>query len=83
MDTTLMENAGVELTGDGRAPVFDRRTMETNVPGLYVAGTATAGTQQRYSVFIENCHIHAERIAAALTGTTPPDESNPFNLPES
>ena len=42
--------------------------METNVPGVYVAGTAVGGTQEKYTVFIENCHVHVERIVAALTG---------------
>jgi hypothetical protein len=33
------------------------------VPGLYIAGTAIAGTQKRYRVFLENCiNIHASRI---------------------
>ena len=71
-DNTLFKLAGVELRGDCGAPAFDERTMETNVPGLYVAGTAVAGTQDKYRVFIENCHAHAERIRAALTGTVPP-----------
>jgi thioredoxin reductase (NADPH) len=57
--------------------------METNVPGLYVAGTATAGTQQSYTVFIENCHIHAQRIAAALAGEPPPSAPEPLERPES
>ena len=57
--------------------------FETNVPGLYVAGTASAGTQHSYSVFIENCHIHAERIAAALAGREPPPDPPPLSAPES
>jgi thioredoxin reductase (NADPH) len=44
--------------------------METNVPGLYVAGTAIGGTQDKYTVFIENCHAHVEKIVRALTGKT-------------
>jgi thioredoxin reductase (NADPH) len=73
MDGGLLARAGVELTGPQRAPVFDPRTMETNVPGLYVAGTATAGTQQRFRVFIENCHDHGPRIAAHILGRTAPE----------
>lgn len=71
-DNTLFKLAGIELRGDCGAPVFDERTMETNVPGLYVAGTAVAGTQDKYRVFIENCHVHVDRILAALTGTSAP-----------
>ena len=67
-DLSLLKKAGVQLQTDSSAPVFNPQTMETNVPGLYVAGTATAGTQQKYTVFIENCHIHIDRIVAALTG---------------
>ncbi|MND05270.1 hypothetical protein D3C83_259510 [compost metagenome] len=43
-DTSLFRMAGVELEGDNRGPVHNPDTMETNVPGLYVAGTAAAGT---------------------------------------
>jgi thioredoxin reductase (NADPH) len=79
----LLRRAGIELRGDGGAPVFDERTMETNVPGLYVAGTAVAGTQDKYRVFIENCHVHVERIMAALTGAAAPVAPEPVGLPES
>ena len=67
-DATLFERAGVELVGEERRPKFDRATMETNVPGLYVAGTATGGTQRRTRVFIETSHVHASRIVASVTG---------------
>lgn len=73
-DMSLCKMAGVELIGDSQAPRVDPDTMQTNVPGLFVAGTAIGGTQQRYKIFIENCHIHARRIVAALTGDKPPDE---------
>ena len=82
-DTTLFRLAGIELRGDCHAPVYDERTMETNVPGLYVAGTAVGGTQEKYSVFIENCHVHAERIVAALTGAPPPAAPAPLAQVES
>lgn len=71
-DNTLLISAGVTLTESCRAPVFDPQTMETNVPGIYVAGTAVGGTQDKYTVFIENCHVHVERIVAALTGASAP-----------
>jgi thioredoxin reductase (NADPH) len=67
-DMTLAKQAGVELRGDSGAPVHDESTMETNVPGIYVAGTAVGGTQERYVLFIENCHVHVSRILAAITG---------------
>jgi thioredoxin reductase (NADPH) len=73
MDGCLLASAGVELSGPQLAPTFNPRTMETNVPGLYVAGTATAGTQERFRIFIENCHEHGPRIAAHILGRTAPD----------
>jgi thioredoxin reductase (NADPH) len=76
-DMSLAAAAGVELNGHTQIPTFNPLTMETNVPGLYIAGTAIAGTQQRYQVFLENCHIHVDRILAHLTGHRPPDADVP------
>jgi thioredoxin reductase (NADPH) len=82
-DNTLFKLAGIHLVGDCGAPAFDPATMESNVKGIYVAGTAVGGTQDKYRVFIENCHIHVHRIIAALTGGAPPDEPKPLARPES
>lgn len=82
-DMTLVRMAGVELKDAGQVPVFDPATMQTNVPGVYVAGTAVAGTQGKYQVFIENCHVHTDRILASLTGKTPPAAPQPLDRPES
>jgi thioredoxin reductase (NADPH) len=57
--------------------------METSIKGLYIAGTSIGGTQDKYSVFIENCHVHVERIVAALTGKTLVAENVDFDQPES
>lgn len=68
-DPTLFEQLGVELHGDDRQPVYDPETMETNVPGLFVAGTAVAGTPPRkVTVIVETCHVHVPRIVAAIQG---------------
>ena len=71
-DKSLFEEIGVELVCDEQRPCMNRDTMETNVPSVYVAGTACGGTQKRAKVFIETSHVHAERIAAALTGSAGP-----------
>ena len=71
-DMTLARSAGIETVGVGEVPVHDSRTMETNVPGLFVAGTAVGGTQEKYRLFIENCHVHVDRIVAAITGRQVP-----------
>jgi thioredoxin reductase (NADPH) len=64
--------AGVRLAGPENRPELNEQTMETNVAGVYAAGTAVAGTQQRYRLFVENCHVHVGRILAALTGQPAP-----------
>ena len=71
-DKTLFEMLGVNLVGDNRAPEVDSSTMQTNIENLYIAGTAAAGTQQRFKLFIENCHVHSAKIAQAITGQAPP-----------
>ena len=82
-DMSLFRMAGVELSGDREVPIFDEQTMETNVPGLFVAGTASAGTQRSgVRVFLENCHVHPVRIVAAITGRPPTPTPEPFALPE-
>jgi len=82
-DMSLFRMAGVELTSDGEVPTFDEQTMQTNVPGLFVAGTAVAGTQRSgVRVFLENCHVHVDRILAAITGAAPPPTPAPSSLPE-
>lgn len=71
-DMTLFQQTGVTLEGPSQTPRFDPATMETDVPGLYVAGTAAAGQrQEKYTVFIENSHVHVGRIVQALTGRWP------------
>lgn len=71
-DMTLFKIAGVKLVGEGRAPQHNPETMETNVPGIYVAGTAAGGERKpRYTYFIENCHVHVARIVHNLTGEWP------------
>jgi thioredoxin reductase (NADPH) len=67
-DNTLLRAAGIDLVGEQQQPAFDERTMESNVRGIHVIGTAVAGTQSGYRVFIENCHVHVDRVRAALAG---------------
>jgi thioredoxin reductase (NADPH) len=84
-DSTLFERAGVRLIGPERRPDFNEQTMETNVPGLFVAGTAAAGTQgSGVKEFIETSHVHVGRIVAAIRGTAPPDDATAaYDMPES
>lgn len=82
-DNRLLKLAGVDLTGDDHRPAYNESTMETNVPNVYVAGTATGGTQDRYTVFLENCHVHVERIVAAMSGARKSIPAPAYASPES
>jgi thioredoxin reductase (NADPH) len=68
-ETPLFEMLGVEMRGEDSQPAYDPETMETNVPGVFIAGTAIAGTpRRRVSIIIETCHVHVPRIVGAITG---------------
>jgi len=87
-DQTLFDQLNLERRGENQAPVLNPNTQEASVPGVYVAGTATAGTQNKFSVFIENAHPHVERIVKAITGSPPPaglinQAAKTYGLPES
>ncbi|MAJ45985.1 MAG: hypothetical protein CBC35_01635 [Planctomycetes bacterium TMED75] len=82
-DQTLLQKTGVQLLGSEEAVEHNPLTMETNVPGMYVAGTVVAGTQAKFRVYIENSHVHARRIAAALSNSEAPPEPVYNDLPES
>lgn len=71
-DMSLYKMAGVNLESERCVPQFNPETMETNVPGLYIAGTTAAGMyQERYRLFIENSHEHVVKITKAITGQPP------------
>lgn len=63
----LFKQLGIELHGNGQAPKHDALSMETNVKGIYVAGTASVGTQiSGVKAFIETTHIDVEKILKSL-----------------
>lgn len=71
-DNRLYEQMGVELHGEEQAPVYNPETMETNVPGLFVLGTAAGGSQSRkFKYFISTTHDHVGKITQAITGQIP------------
>lgn len=64
-DVSLMQSAGVEVD-DGLVPAFDPESFETNVAGLYVAGSIQAGRVTN-KIFIENGREHAKVIIDHLS----------------
>lgn len=71
MDMSLLKQLGVTLQGEEQVPEYNEETMETNVPNVYLAGTAAGGMETRHELFIITSHEHVEKIARALTGETP------------
>lgn len=64
----LFDMLGLAREGPDSRPILHPETLESSVPGVYVAGTAVGGSQSKVSVFIENAHEHVARIARAITG---------------
>lgn len=58
----FLQNIGIKLTEDGRKiPQYNPETMETNVPGIYLAGVICGG-METHKWFIENSRVHARMI---------------------
>lgn len=70
-DMALFAQAGVNLLDDTQSPEHNPQTMETNVPGLFAAGTAVGGTQTKFTHFISTTHDHVAKIVKAITGQPP------------
>jgi thioredoxin reductase (NADPH) len=64
-DFALLERCGVSLEGEKKAPAHDAETLESNVPGLYLAGAILTGTETG-RIFIENSRHHAGKIARSI-----------------
>ncbi len=82
-DMSLAKSVGIDLTTDHEIPLYNPATMETTIPGIYVIGTAIAGSQRRYKVFLENCHVHVPRVMAHLSGKSEPLPERTYERPES
>jgi thioredoxin reductase (NADPH) len=67
-DFSFIERLGVELDeANDRCPVCDPATLESNVPGIYLAGVVVAG-ERTNEIFIENGRFHGQLIAEDLRG---------------
>jgi thioredoxin reductase (NADPH) len=64
-DTRLLREAGVRVEPESLRPDHDPRTFETNVPGMFVAGSIVSGRDTNRT-FIENGRFHGDAIVAAI-----------------
>lgn len=64
-DFSFIESIGVRSQGADRLPMCDGTTLESNVPGIFLAGVIVAGSRTN-EIFIENGRFHGRQIVAAL-----------------
>jgi thioredoxin reductase (NADPH) len=69
----LLRDSGVPIDKATGIPAHNPETLETSVPGLYIAGVVVAGYDAN-KVFIENGRYHGDRIVAHLLGKRAPSE---------
>jgi thioredoxin reductase (NADPH) len=69
----LLRATGVPIDSQTGIPQHDPETLETPVPGLFIAGVVVAGYDAN-KVFIENGRYHGDRIVARLLGQRAPAE---------
>lgn len=60
-DFELFRSLGIRLDPESCRPTLDPETLESNVPGIHLAGSITAG-RQISEVFIENGRYDGEKI---------------------
>nr|WP_244226690.1 YpdA family putative bacillithiol disulfide reductase [Paenibacillus protaetiae] len=63
-DRQFMIDAGIIITEEG-FPYFNDETMETNIPGLFIAGVV-ASRYEANEIFIESGRFHGRKIAQYL-----------------
>ncbi len=72
-DFDFLAAVGVQMEGKDRSPACDPQSLESNIPGLYLAGVIVAGMRTN-EIFIENGRFHGRQIAqdieAKLAGRT-------------
>ena len=64
-DTGLMREAGLRVDAGTLVPEHDPETFETNVPGIFVAGSIVSG-RNTGRTFIENGRFHGAAIVGAI-----------------
>jgi len=67
-DFAFLRQLGVNLDPATNKPQIDLKTLESNVPGLFLAGVVIGGNHTS-EIFIENGRFHGKQIIAAITGT--------------
>jgi thioredoxin reductase (NADPH) len=78
-DSALLSQSGVKVDPDTLVPTVDPKTLESNVPGLYLAGSSIAGRNNN-QVFVENGRAHGALIVASILAKRAWDEGRKGEL---
>lgn len=74
-DFNFLEKTGIELSRDEvRSPAYNPETMETNMPGIFLAGVVCGG-MNTHKWFIENSREHADQIIRTIKQYSPPAQA--------
>ena len=65
--TVFFHQLGVKYDSETLRPQHSTDTYETNIPGVYLAGSVTGG-KFNSEVFIENGRFHGERVVKTIAG---------------
>jgi thioredoxin reductase (NADPH) len=65
-DRTFISGLGISIDEETGIPSHAQDTMETNVPGIYIAGVLAAGYNAN-KIFIENGKLHGPKIVEAVS----------------
>lgn len=66
-DFNFLRSLGVELDLQTNKPRINSQSLESNVPGLFLAGVVIGGNATS-EIFIENGRFHGKQIVAAIAG---------------
>jgi len=66
-DFEFMRQLGIALDPETNKPAMNPETLESNVPGIHLAGVVIGGNATG-EIFIENGRFHGKQIIAALAG---------------
>jgi len=66
-DFDFMRQLGITLDPKTNKPAMNPETLESNVPGIHLAGVVIGGNATG-EIFIENGRFHGKQIIAALAG---------------
>ena len=74
-DYDFLRSMGIQLGGGECRPVCNTETLESNIPGIYLAGVIVAGARTS-EIFIENGRFHGRQIAADLARKLSPEAAS-------